>query len=97
MYDIEMALDIYTGPEPISIEPITYEELWYIRRYLNTDTNGAGNTIILPMNSQWQQLFEKNRKYINRFDRIYEDMLFASSDLFVVFLYKLNIFVFYKR
>ena len=54
-----MALDIYTGQEPIEIEPITYEELWYIRRYLNTDTNGAGNTIILPMNSQWQQLFEK--------------------------------------
>ena len=40
-------------------EPITYEELWYIRRYLNMDTNGAGNTIILPMNSQWQQLFEE--------------------------------------
>lgn len=54
-----MALDIYTGQEPIAIEPITYEELWYIRRYLNTDTNGAGNTIILPMNSQWQQLFEE--------------------------------------
>jgi hypothetical protein len=54
-----MSLDIYTGQEPIEIEPITYEELWYIRRYLNIDTNGAGNTIILPMNSQWQQLFEE--------------------------------------
>jgi hypothetical protein len=59
MYDIEMALDIYTDQEPIAIEPITYEELWYIRRYINTDTNGAGNTIILPMNSQWQELFEE--------------------------------------
>jgi hypothetical protein len=27
--------------------------------YLNTDKNGAGNTIILPMNSQCQQLFEE--------------------------------------
>ncbi len=27
--------------------------------YLNTDKNGAGNTIIVPMNSQCQQLFEE--------------------------------------
>ena len=54
-----MELDIFTGQEPISIQPITYEALWYIRRYLNMDTNVKGNTIILSMNSQWQELFEE--------------------------------------
>ena len=52
-------MDLYINKEPISINPpINFDDLWYIRKYLCSDLDGnGGNTILLPMDSEWTKLF----------------------------------------